>query len=171
MVCFLESLLLHIPQGLALAHLCLSLSLKTVFCSWWWCLRAAPAARGSSQARGWIGAAALAYATATAMPHLSLISNLWCSLQQCWILNTSSRILVGFLTHWATWEILPCFSDWVFAATPSLHCQLLLASSTWKCHQLFEPTGSRRTFWFLLNQHLPCSRFLFVTGLVTPVVP
>jgi len=33
----------------------------------------APAAFGSSWARGWIGAAAEAYTTATAMPDLSLI--------------------------------------------------------------------------------------------------
>ena len=49
-------------------------------------VRAAPVAHGNSWAKG-IGAAAEAYATATATPDLSCIYNLHCSLWQCWILN------------------------------------------------------------------------------------
>ena len=49
--------------------------------------RAALAAYGSSQARGQIGAAGAAYVTAIAMPDLSHICDLHCSLRQCWILN------------------------------------------------------------------------------------
>ena len=46
-----------------------------------------PAAYGSSQASRWIGAAAEAYTTATAMLDQSCICNLWHSLHQCWILT------------------------------------------------------------------------------------
>ena len=49
--------------------------------------RAALAAHQSSQARGWIRAAAAIYATATATPDPSRICNLYHSSQQCWILN------------------------------------------------------------------------------------
>ena len=53
----------------------------------------------------------LSYATATAILDLSCICNLCCGLRQRWILNplreagikhTSSQILIGFLTYWAT---------------------------------------------------------------------
>ena len=48
----------------------------------YFCLfRATPAAYGSSQAMGPIGAAVLAYATATPMPDLSLVYELYCSSQ------------------------------------------------------------------------------------------
>ena len=65
----------------------------------------------SSQARGWIRAAAAGLPTATATPNLSCIYDLHRSLQQCWILNPLSEardqtwilmIPVGFLTYWAT---------------------------------------------------------------------
>ena len=49
------------------------------------------AAHGSSQARGWIGAAAEAYATATATLDPSHICNLHRSLQQHQILNSLSE--------------------------------------------------------------------------------
>ena len=52
---------------------------------------ATPAACGSSQARGWIGAVAEAYTTATATPDPSHISDLYYSLWQCWILNPLSK--------------------------------------------------------------------------------
>ena len=53
----------------------------------------APVAFGSSQGRGWIGAAAEAYATAraTAVVDLSLICNVYHSLRQCQILNPLSK--------------------------------------------------------------------------------
>ena len=54
-------------------------------------LTAAPVANRSSWARGWIEAAPGAYATATAAPDLSLISDLHCSLQQHQILNSQSE--------------------------------------------------------------------------------
>ena len=46
---------------------------------------------GSSWARGWIRAAAMAYTTATAIPDLSGICDLYSSLQQHWILNPVSK--------------------------------------------------------------------------------
>ena len=46
---------------------------------------------GSSQARGRIGAAAVAYTTATTMPDLSHILDLGHTLQQCQILNSLSK--------------------------------------------------------------------------------
>ena len=52
---------------------------------------------GSSQTRGWIGAAAEAYATATATWDLSLIYNLHCSLWQYGIPNPLSEARDG--TH------------------------------------------------------------------------
>ena len=55
--------------------------------------RATPVAYGSSQDRGQIGA----YVTATAMQDLSLICDLYHSLQQCQILNPPSR------TRYGTW--------------------------------------------------------------------
>ena len=61
-----------------------------LFCfSFFACLlfSAAPEAYGGPQARGRKGAAAVAYATATAMPDLSHIFNLCFGLQQHWILN------------------------------------------------------------------------------------
>ena len=54
-------------------------------------LMAAPAAHGSSQAMGWIEAAAATYTTATAIPDPSGICNSCHSLQQCWILNPLSK--------------------------------------------------------------------------------
>ena len=51
---------------------------------------AAPVASGSSQAWGHSRAAAVAFATAMATLDLSLICDLHCSLQQCWILNPLS---------------------------------------------------------------------------------
>ena len=51
---------------------------------------ATPEAYGSSQARGQIGAAAVAYATATAILDPSHICDLWHSLRQCQILNPLS---------------------------------------------------------------------------------
>ena len=53
--------------------------------------KTASAIYGSSQAKGWIGAAALAYAKATATPDLSCICGLWCTLWQCCILNPLSK--------------------------------------------------------------------------------
>ena len=58
---------------------------------------ATSAAYGSSPARGGIGAAAEAYATATAMPDLSYICNICCSLQQDWVLNPLSEARVQTL--------------------------------------------------------------------------
>ena len=52
---------------------------------------AAPAAYGSSQARGRIGVAAEAYATATATPDTSHICKLHHSLWQHWILGPLSE--------------------------------------------------------------------------------
>ena len=73
-------------------------SLSSDFPSWFFFsllllffLRTTPAAYGSSQARGWIGAAApQAYTTAAAKPDLS-IYDLHCSLQQRPILNPLSE--------------------------------------------------------------------------------
>ena len=48
---------------------------------------AAHAAYGSSQAMGQIGAAAVAYTTATETPDMSHICDLSNSLWQCWILT------------------------------------------------------------------------------------
>ena len=59
-----------------------------VFCLFCF-FRAAPEAYGGSQARGRIGAVALAYTTATATRDLSLICNLHHSSQQCQIQNLS----------------------------------------------------------------------------------
>ena len=61
----------------------------TIFSFLFLLLRAAPAASGSSQSRGQIGAtaASLRYATATAAQDLSCICNLQHSSWQCWILN------------------------------------------------------------------------------------
>ena len=53
--------------------------------------RAAPAGYGGSQARGQIGATATAQATATVMPDLSLVCNLYRSSWQRWILNPLSE--------------------------------------------------------------------------------
>ena len=55
-----------------------------------WLFRATLAAYGSSQARGWIRAAA-AYAYATAMPNLSRLCDLHHSSWQCQILNPLSE--------------------------------------------------------------------------------
>ena len=57
--------------------------------------KTACAAYVNSWARGQIGAAATAYAIATAMPNLSCICNLGCSLWQCWILNPLSEARGG----------------------------------------------------------------------------
>ena len=63
--------------------------------------RSSPVEYGSSQAMGWIKAAAEAYATATATPNLNCICDLCCSLYQHWILNPLSdardqtHILIG----------------------------------------------------------------------------
>ena len=59
----------------------------TYFCLF----RAAPAAYGGSQAKGVIGAGAATLNTATAMPHLTHVCNLYHSSQQCWILNPLSE--------------------------------------------------------------------------------
>ena len=53
--------------------------------------RAAPMAYGGSQARGWLRAAAAAYATGTAMPDPSHICHLHYSSQQRQILNPLSK--------------------------------------------------------------------------------
>ena len=52
---------------------------------------ATPVAYGSSHARGRIGAAAWALATATATPELSPVCDLHCSSQKCQILNSLSK--------------------------------------------------------------------------------
>ena len=72
---------------------------------------AAPAAYGSSWARGWTGVAAATYTIALATMDPSHICDLCCSLWQHWVLNSwvmsriepaSLQTLVGFLTHWGT---------------------------------------------------------------------
>ena len=63
--------------------------------------RAAPAAHGSSQARGLIGAAAAAYTIATACDNAGSLTH-WAKLG---VEPASLRILVGFLTHWTTMGI------------------------------------------------------------------
>ena len=50
-----------------------------------------PAAYGCFQARGQVGAAAVAYTTSAATPELSHICVLHCNLQQCQILNPLSK--------------------------------------------------------------------------------
>ena len=55
--------------------------------------RAAPAAYGSSQARGLIGAAAAGLATATAMPDLGHVCDLCQSSRQCQILYLLSKAI------------------------------------------------------------------------------
>ena len=52
---------------------------------------ATPVAHGSSQDRGQTGAAPEAYTTALAKGDLSSICDLYCSLQQCWILNPLNK--------------------------------------------------------------------------------
>ena len=74
-------------------------------------LIAAPAAYGSSWARGWTGAVAEAYTTATATLDPSCICNLCFSLRQRQIHNPHPhRATVRSLTYWATmrtpWDIL-----------------------------------------------------------------
>ena len=78
------------------------------FCS---LFRAVPTAYGGSQARGQIGAAAAAHATAMATPDPSCIWDL-CHSLQCWILNpqTEAKDLnphphihyIRFSVHWTT---------------------------------------------------------------------
>ena len=76
------------PRSLNLMHLKRApLSRFLVF----FFLTAAPAAHGSSQARGWIRAAAEAYTTATTTQNPSLICDLRRSLHQHWILNSLSE--------------------------------------------------------------------------------
>ena len=52
---------------------------------------AAPAAYGNSQAKGWIGAATEAYATAMATPDSRHIFDLRHTLWQCQVFNPMSR--------------------------------------------------------------------------------
>ena len=61
---------------------------------------AALVAYGNSQARSRIGAAAEAYATATAMPDPSRICDLHRSLWQCWILNPLSETRSSHEQFW-----------------------------------------------------------------------
>ena len=85
-----------------------TLPLNGNFFFFFFCLfRAAPIAYGSSQARGKIGAIAVALPTATAMPDSSHICDLYHSLGQHQILNSLSKgrdqtcvswVLVGFVT-------------------------------------------------------------------------
>ena len=73
---------------------------------------AIPTVYGNSQARGRIGAAtACLLHSYSILQYLRYIYELWCSLQQCWILNPLSKVrdptcklidYVEFLTHWAT---------------------------------------------------------------------
>ena len=65
---------------------------------------------GSSQARGRIGAAAVACATATPMPDLSCICDLCWSLWQCWILNTLSEARDIFFFFYISF-FFPVFSE------------------------------------------------------------
>ena len=91
-------------------------NVKTPGCSYFlvaffiYFLVASPVTYGSSWARGWIRAAAEAYAKVTATPYLIHVCDLLCSLQQCWILPTEwgqgssphpHRHYVTFLTCWA----------------------------------------------------------------------
>ena len=74
--------------------------------------RAAPTAYGGSQARGEVGAIALAYATATAMPDPRCICDLHHSSRPCWILNPLSEANLHmanrFISAESWWE-LPVF--------------------------------------------------------------
>ena len=84
------------------------------FSSFFFLLIAAPAAYGSSWTRGWIGAAAEAYATAAL--DQTHICDLSCSFQQLKILKPLKEArdwtCVGFLTHWTTVGI-PRSSSWI----------------------------------------------------------
>ena len=102
---------LHISHGLYAVHCGIALSIENVWVSqtcfpnnfgshfailhyyyYYHCLfRAAPVAYGSSQGRSRIWAVGQAYITATAMPGLSRIRDLCCSMQQRQILNPSSK--------------------------------------------------------------------------------
>ena len=87
---------------------------------------AAPGAYGSSWVRGWIRAAAGAYATAMTTPDPSCICDLCRSLQQHWILNplkpeieptsawrqVSMRMRVRFLTSLSGLRIRRCCELW-----------------------------------------------------------
>ena len=65
--------------------------LVDIFLSFFFFLMAEPKAYGISQARGWIRAAAVTYATATATRNLRHICNLYHSLQQCQVLDPLSE--------------------------------------------------------------------------------
>ena len=86
--------------------------------------RTTPAAYRSSQARGWIEAAAAGLATAIATPDPSHICNLCQNLWQLQILNpmTEDWILyphrdnIRSLTHWAATETPQCILNGNFAS-------------------------------------------------------
>ena len=81
---------LHFPQGSSIAFLIVVVAvfIHLLF------FTATTAAYGSSQARDWTGAVAVAYATAMAIPDLSCICDPCHGLLQC-----------GSLTHWVRPEI------------------------------------------------------------------
>ena len=91
------------------------------FFLFFFCLfRATPTAYGNSQARGWIGVAAISHSHSQARlePHLQLTLQLTATPGPVthWarpgIKPASSWILVIFLTHWATQELLLFFFWW-----------------------------------------------------------
>ena len=67
---------------------------------------ATPVAYGRSQARGWIGAAAEAYAIATATQDLSRIGVLHHSSWQCWVLNPLNKAGVEHASSWILVEFV-----------------------------------------------------------------
>ena len=80
---------------------------------------AAPVAYGNSQAKGWTGAAAEPYVTATATLNWSHIWDLYLSLEQWGSLTPRARsgiepaspqTLCQVLNCWATWELLEFIS-------------------------------------------------------------
>ena len=101
---------------------------------------------GSSQAKGWIRAAAVAYATAMTTPDLSHIFNLLSSLWQHQTLNPLSQArdtahIFMFLRHWATMGTPGLISvSWNYKKLFSVQFPL-----KWDSHKSFsvilKPTG------------------------------
>ena len=112
---------------------CVCIYLFIYFCLF----RAAPAAHGSSQARGWIRATAVGLHHSSAMWDPSHILNLQHSSQPRWILNPVSEVRDGtcilmdtsqFHYHWATTGTLTLLYFYYIALK-------MLLSSNSMCHK------------------------------------
>jgi len=109
--------------------------------------RATPTAHGSSPARGWWKVWLLAYNTATAIPDLSHICDLYQSSWQFWILNPLSGpgmdpaslwILVGFIITEPQQELLRYLLHRNFYPSPfSIFNCVVLVSLLLSCRWVF----------------------------------